>query len=183
MPNYKRLTIANGTYFFTQVTYQRRNWLCSEIARQTLRTAINNVRQKYPFIIDALVLLPNHIHCIWTLPSGDSDYATRWRLIKTFVTKHCAKELEIDSQVSTSRQKRQEGNLWQRRFWEHLIRDDLDFANHCDYIHYNPVKHGLCKAAKEWPYSSFHRFVADGIYSEDWGVDIIPDIPNDVGYE
>lgn len=141
------------------------------------------MRQKYPFTIDALVLLPNHIHCIWTLPSGDSDYATRWRLIKTFVTKHCAKELEIDSETSTSRQKRQEGNLWQRRFWEHLIRDDLDFANHCDYIHYNPVKHGLCKAAKEWSYSSFHRFVTDGIYSEDWGVNITPDIPHDIGYE
>lgn len=183
MPNYRRIAIAGRTYFFTQVTYQRRNWLCSEIARQTLRTAIDKVRVKYPFTIDALVLLPNHIHCIWTLPDGDTDYASRWRLIKTFVTKNCASQLKLDPTINSSRQKRQEGNLWQRRFWEHLIRDDIDFVRHCDYIHYNPVKHGLCKSPKEWLFSSFHRFVDEGVYSEGWGVDRIPDISVDVRYE
>lgn len=183
MPNYRRLRIVGGTYFFTQVTYQRRNWLCCEMARQTLRSAINHVRQKYPFTIDALVLLPNHIHCIWTLPNDDMDYATRWRLIKTFVSKNLPREFEIDTQINASRQKRKERNLWQRRFWEHLIRDDIDFARHCDYIHYNPVKHGLCKKPKEWSFSSFHRFVAEGVYPEDWGVDMMPDVFDDADYE
>jgi putative transposase len=169
MSNYRRLTTAGGTYFFTQVTYQRQPWLCAEIARKTLRLAIDKVRQTYPFSIDAFVLLPNHLHCIWTLPPEDSDYATRWRLIKTFVTKHCANELEINVEITASRQRRKERNLWQRRFWEHLIRNEEDFSRHCDYIHYNPVKHGLCRLPCEWQFSSVHRFVAQGIYPEDWG--------------
>ena len=132
MPNYRRLTIAGGTYFFTQVTHQRQSWLCTDLARATLRSAITQARQTYPFTIEALVLLPNHLHCIWTLPEGDSDYATRWRLIKTYVTKQAASQLIQTKIVSASRQKRREGVLWQRRFWEHLIRDETDFSHHCD---------------------------------------------------
>ena len=182
MPNYRRLIIPGATYFFTIVTYQRRPWLCTEIARQTLRESINKVRKKYPFSIDALVLLPDHIHCIWTLPPGDGDYATRLRLIKDFVTKNCGDDLGIDAKITRSRQKRKERNLWQRRFWEHMIRDEKDFANHCDYIHYNPVKHGLCKTPREWQFSSVHRFVAQGLYAPDWGVYEIPDLlPTVVG--
>ena len=180
MPNYRRLIIPGATYFFTQVTYQRRPWLCTEIARHTLRTAIEKVRQKYPFSIDAIVLLPDHLHCLWTLPQGDSDYAVRWRLIKTFVTKQCAAELALEAKITNSRQQRREGNLWQRRFWEHLIRDEEDFAKHCDYIHYNPVKHGLCKAPGELQFSSWHRFVAQGFYCQDWGVDEVPAIRQEV---
>ncbi len=123
MTNYRRITIAGGTYFFTQVTHQRYPWLCGNTARTLLRDAITHVRQKYPFTIDALVLLPDHLHCIWTLPPGDSDYATRWRLIKTYVTKHRTSTLAIDASINDSRQKRQESNLWQRRFWEYWIRD------------------------------------------------------------
>ncbi|MBW4649097.1 MAG: transposase [Kastovskya adunca ATA6-11-RM4] len=178
MPNYRRLAVAGGTYFFTQVTYQRRTWLCNDIARATLRDAINTVRQTYPFSIDAFVLLPDHLHCIWTLPEGDSDYTTRWRLIKTLVTKRCATELALNAKVTDSRSKRKEGNLWQRRFWEHLIRDEVDYARHCHYIHYNPVKHGLCQTPIQWRFSSVHRFVAQGIYPEDWGVHQMPAIPS-----
>lgn len=169
MPNYRRLKVAGSTYFFTQVTHQRQPWLCSEIARATLREAIIQVKQKHPFTIDALVLLPDHIHCLWTLPESDSDYATRWRLIKSYVTKHAAKSLGLNGTVTASRQKRQEGNLWQRRFWEHLIRDEADFTNHCDYIHYNPVRHGLCCTPQEWKFSSIHRLIVQGIYPLDWG--------------
>lgn len=169
MTNYRRHILTGGTYFFTQVTHQRQPWLCTDIARTTLRAAISHVRHRNPFVIEAMVLLPNHLHCIWTLPEGDSDYAIRWRLIKTYVTKHIAGKVPIDTKLSQSRQNRREGNLWQRRFWEHWIRNEKDFAHHCDYIHYNPVRHGLCQMPGEWQYSSFHRFVAQGIYPFDWG--------------
>ena len=170
MSQYRRLVVPGGTFFFTQVTYHRCSWLCEDLARISLRQAIKQVQIKYPFTIDAFVLLPNHFHCLWTLPIGDQDYATRMRLIKTYVTKHCGKQLNLPVAVSDSRHKRKESNLWQRRFWEHLIRDEQDFINHVDYIHYNPVKHGFCSAAKEWQYSSFHRYVAQGVYSPDWGI-------------
>jgi REP element-mobilizing transposase RayT len=124
----------------------------------------------------SIVLLPDHLHCIWTLPPQDYDYATRWRLIKTFVTKSCENELHLTEKVTVSKQKRKEKNLWQIRFWEHLIRDEIDFAQHCDYTHYNPVKHGLCKIPREWEFSSIHRFVAQSIYSEDWGVNNTPEV-------
>ncbi len=176
MPEYRRLRIEGGTYFFTLVTYNRHPWLCSEIARSTLRKAIEWVRLKYPFEIDALVLLPEHLHCIWTLPDGDDNYSIRWKWIKTFVTKRCQDKLCLKYPMSESGKKRQEGNLWQRRFWEHLIRDEEDFQAHCDYIHYNPVKHGLCNSPGDWQFSSFNRFVKKGIYSEDWGVNEVPKI-------
>jgi putative transposase len=121
MPNYRRLNVAGGTYFITQVTYQREPWLCSEIGRKALREGITKVRQKYPFIIDAFVLLPEHFHCVWTLPAEDQDFSIRLRLIKTFVTKGYGHQLAIAREISESRQKRRESNLWQRRFWEHLI--------------------------------------------------------------
>ena len=170
MPNYRRIKSNGGTYFITQITYQREPWLCSEIGRKALRKAIEKVRIKYPFSIDAFVLLPDHFHCLWTLPQTDADLSTRLRLIKTFVTKHYSNQLSIVRDISVSRQKRKEGNLWQRRFWEHLIRDDKDYANHCDYIHYNPVGHKLCRSPQDWQYSSIHRFIAEGIYPPDWGL-------------
>lgn len=183
MSQYRRLIVPGGTYLFTQVSYQRRPWLCKKLARQTLRQAIKKVQAKYPFSIDAFVLLPNHFHCLWTLPNGYQDYSLRMRLIKTYVTKHYGKQLNLPLSISDSRQKRQESNLWQRRFWEHLIRDEQDFNNHLDYIHYNPVKHGFCNAAKEWQYSSFHRYVAQGVYSPDWGVSETMNFPDDFGGE
>ncbi|AFY32324.1 transposase [Calothrix sp. PCC 7507] len=183
MTSYRRSRIEGGTYFFTQVTHQRQPWLCTDVAPPLLRAAFLKVREKYPFAIDAIVLLPDHIHCIWTLPHNDSDYATRWRLIKSDVTKQGASALQLQANRSESRQNRRESNLWQRRFWEHWIRDDDDFVQHCDYIHYNPVKHGLCQQAIDWKYSSFHRYVAQGIYSVDWGMEqeLMPLLDEDFG--
>lgn len=173
MPNYRRPAIAGGTYFITQVTYGRQPWLCTDLARHALRTAINQVRQNRPFRVDAFVLLPDHFHCLWTLPQNDNDLSTRLRLIKTYVTKHYRTRLGLNLEVSDSRTKRKEQNLWQRRFWEHLIRDETDFAQHCDYIHYNPVQHQLCQLPTAWQFSTVHRFIAQGIYPPDWGDHII----------
>jgi putative transposase len=113
----------------------------------SLRNAIVRVRREWPFTIAAWVLLPEHLHCIWQLPEGDSDYSTRWRLVRTFVTKH-RHDSWMTTKKNNSRRKREEQTLWQRRFWEHTIRDDEDYRRHCDYIHYNPVKHGLCLAPR-----------------------------------
>jgi putative transposase len=139
MTCYRRSKIAGGTYFFTQVTHHRQPWLCRDVARPLLRSAFLKVREKYPFTVDAIVLLPDHLHCLWTLPPNDDDYATRWRLIKSDVTRQGASLLQLSAGRGESRQKRRESNLWQRRFWEHSIRDEADFMKHCDYIHYNPV--------------------------------------------
>ena len=180
MSNYRRPAIAGGTYFITQVTYQRIPWLCSDLGRKALREAIAKVREKYPFEINAFVLLPDHFHCLWTLPEEDKDFSVRLRLIKTYVTKHYGEQLGINAEVSLSRQKRKEKNLWQRRFWEHLIRDEQDYAVHCDYIHYNPVRHGLCSKAQNWQFSSIHRFIAQGLYPPDWGATEIPEKPKEI---
>jgi len=169
MPNYRRPHIYGGTYFITQVTYQRQPWLCSDIGRVALRTALEHVRQTYPFSIDAFVLLPDHFHCLWTLPQADSNLSMRMLLIKRFVTKYYGEQLRLNVSISRSREKRKERNLWQRRFWEHLIRDEVDFANHCDYIHYNPVRHNLCESPPQWAFSSIHRFIQQKIYPLDWG--------------
>ena len=154
MSNYRRPHVSGGTYFITQVSYQREPWLCRDVGRKALREAIESVRKKYPFSIDAFVLLPEHFHCLLTLPSGDHNLSVRLRLIKSYVTKHYKQVLGSDRSVSLSRQKRGESNLWQRRFWEHLIRSDRDFALHCDYIHYHPVRHKLCTFPQDSQFSS-----------------------------
>ena len=180
MPNYRRPHIPGGTYFITQVTYERDPWLCSNIGRKALREAISQVRLKYPFAIDAFILLPEHFHSLWTLPPNDQDFSVRLRLIKTYVTKHYRQALQINRAISPSRQKRGEHNLWQRRCWEHLIRNEQDFALHCDYIHYNPVRHGLCKIPKDWSFSSIHRFIVQGIYPPNWGWEGSPEMPQGI---
>ncbi|WOD40932.1 REP-associated tyrosine transposase [Nodosilinea sp. E11] len=159
MPNYRRLYRPGGSYFFTHVTYQRYPWLCTDLGRQSLRQAIIAVRRKHPFAIDAFVLLPDHFHCIWTLPEGDCDYAKRWRLIKLMVTKACGQELALPSEKTVSGERRREGNLWQRRYWEHCIRDERDFVSHCEYVHYNPVRHGLVECPTDWVFSTVHRYL------------------------
>jgi len=123
------------------------------------------VRQAHPFQIDGIVILPDHLHTLWTLPEGDDDYSLRWRQIKSAFSRR----LDEGETVSASRSRKRERGVWQRRFWEHTIRDDEDFARHLDYIHYNPVKHGHVKRVADWPYSSFHRHVQQGIYSLEWG--------------
>ncbi len=168
MSNYRRANTKGGTYFFTVVTYRRQKFLCDEIVRAVLREGIKSTQATHPFIIDAWVLLPDHLHCIWTLPPDDADFGIRWAMIKRFVTKQCAAKLQYDAWMSPSKLKRNESTIWQRGFWEHQIRDDSDYQKHMDYIHYNPVKHGLVDKVAKWPYSTFHRYVRLGVYETDW---------------
>ncbi len=168
MPQYRRASQKGGQYFFTVVTGQRQPILTLEPVRVALRNAIQHVRTNLPFTIDAWVLLPDHMHCIWTLPENDYNYGKRWSIIKRFVSKSIT-EIIVPPVTTTSQQKRKESGYWQRRFWEHLIRDTTDLHRHLDYMHYNPVKHGLVSRVADWPYSSFHRYVAEGLYPSDWG--------------
>jgi putative transposase len=169
MSHYRRAKVTGGTYFFTVNTFRRLPVLTEEPVRLALREAIRITRATHPFSIEAWVLLPDHLHCIWTLPEGDADFSVRWSTIKRHVSKTCAAQFGV-RELSDSRVQRRESGLWQRRFWEHLIRDDADFERHADYIHWNPVKHGLVQRACDWPYSTFHRFVQDGAYTNDWGL-------------
>ena len=171
MSNYRRSRTDGTTWFFTLVTYKRRQLLLEPEARLLLRATIEEVRNLYPFTIDGWVLLPDHLHCIWSLPDRDHDYSKRWGLIKARLTKDTKWLFHRDDWMNVSKQKHREGTFWQRRFWEHEIRDNQDFSRHLDYLHYNPVKHGLVRTVADWPYSTFHRDVRKGLYPLDWGGD------------
>jgi putative transposase len=165
MPDYRRVFIPGGTYFFTVNALDRRSDLFTAHI-SLLRETVNRVRHQSPFEIDAWVVLPDHMHAIWTLPPGDADYAGRWRAIKTQFSKAVPKQ---SSPIPTPLNLRTgERGLWQRRFWEHAIRDERDFHAHVDYVHINPLKHGLVTHLRDWPYSSFHRYVKNGVYPCDW---------------
>lgn len=164
MANYRRAWLTGGTYFFTVNLLQRKNNPLLTKHIHILRQVVKQVKNRYPFKIHACVVLPDHIHCIWELPLDDADFALRWRLIKM----NFSKALPKDEYCNLSRQRRGERGIWQRRFWEHLIRDEADFKAHMDYIHINPVKHQYTQCVKDWPYSSFHRLVKEGIYAIDW---------------
>jgi len=166
MPNYRRHRVPGGTYFYTVNLLDRSSDLLTAHIDQ-LRAAFAEVRAGHPFEIDAIVVLPEHLHAVWTLPAGDADYPTRWRLIKSAFTRRLPRGL--DAPRSTSRRRKGERGVWQRRFIEHTIRDDDDLARHVDYIHFNPVKHGLVTRPADWPYSSIHRYIADGVLPPDWG--------------
>jgi putative transposase len=166
MSRYRRSQTPGASYFFTVATLHRQPLLTEEPVRNALRQAIAQARRDTPFVIHAWVLLPEHLHCIWELPPGDADFGMRWSLIKRKVTQACG---YADRPTSLSRVTRREGGLWQRRFWEHQIRDERDFEKHVDYIHFNPVKHGHAQAVKDRPFSTFHRYVKEGLYPEDWG--------------
>ena len=168
MSDYRRWFRAGGTYFFTVVTFNRRKIFRNELARAFLHRAFDEVRALRPFEMPAVVLLPDHCHCIWKMSNEDGDFSVRWRMIKTRFTKSWLARGGRDVPVSASRTKRGERGVWQRRFWEHLIADQQDFARHMDYIHYNPVKHGHVKCPHQWERSSFHRWVQEGIYARDW---------------
>jgi len=142
-------------------------------ARAMLRDVIREVRTFQPFVIDACVLLPDHLHCIWTLPPGDMDFSSRWGKIKAGFSRRAKDILYDEAQLGSSRKKKRESSIWQRRFWEHVIVDERDCLNHMDYIHYNPVKHGLVEQVRDWPYSTFHRLVEQGIYPPQWGTDTV----------
>jgi len=165
VPDYRRDLTPGGTYFFTVALRDRSaRTLVQHI--DTLRAAIRVARRQSPFEIIAWVVLPEHMHSVWKLPEGDSDYAGRWRIIKTQFTR----KLAPSRSRRPSQARRGEKGIWQRRFWEHRIRDDRDLQVHVDYIHFNPVKHGYCTRACDWPYSTFHRWVRSGHYDVDWGV-------------
>jgi putative transposase len=163
---YRRARVAGATYFFTVVTRNRSPVLTSPSVLPLLGAAFRAVRERAPFTTDAIVVLPDHLHCIWTLPADDTDFSGRWRRVKRFVTTRAGI-----------------GSIWQPRFWEHLIRGDDDYRQHVDYIHYNPVKHGLVNAPREWQHTSFHRHAAAGRYAMDWGAGVAPQIPGSVGRE
>lgn len=164
MPNYRRAWHPGGTYFFTVNLLERsgNDLLTRHITE--LREAVRLVRRDFPFEIHAWVVLPDHLHCVIELPEGDANFALRWRLIKIRFSKSLPKtELR-----SKTRVRRGERGIWQRRFWEHLIRDEQDFAAHMDYVHINPLKHGLVSLVADWRFSTFHRLVEEGVYPLDW---------------
>ncbi|MEN8177012.1 MAG: transposase [Pseudomonadota bacterium] len=163
MSDYRRNRLPGGTYFFTVNLLERKSDLLIRHI-EALREAIRHVRRSRPFHIDAWVVLPEHMHCIWTLPEGDADYSSRWKAIKI----RFAKQIPKTEQRSQVRLRRGEREIWQRRFWEHTIRDEQDYEAHMDYVHINPVKHGLVESVRDWPYSTFHRHVELGMYPEDW---------------
>lgn len=167
MANYRRNQIEGGTYFFTvNLTDRNSSILVDHVI--LLRQSIAQVMQKHPFKIDAMVVLPDHIHAIWTLPMDDADYATRWRLIKT----HFSRNIPKIEKLSDSRINKRERGIWQRRYWEHTIKDERDFSNHVDYIHINPVKHGYVNKATDWPYSSIHTYIKAGKLPSHWAGDM-----------
>lgn len=165
MPHYHRAFVPGATWFFTvNLLQRRRNDLLIRHV-DLLRDVVRRVHRLHPFVVDAWVVLPEHMHCVWTLPPGDMAYPLRWRLIKTLF----CRALPQDEYRSPLRVQRGERGIWQRRYWEHLIRDDEDFRRHLDYVHINPLKHGLVGRVQDWPYSSFHRDVRRGVYPLDWG--------------
>jgi putative transposase len=177
MSRYRRAITAGGTFFFTVVAYRRQPILCDEAIRTALREAVLSVRRTKPFSIDAWVLLPDHLHCVWTLPADDDDFSGRWSLIKSAVSRTVGARYRRTEWLNASKLKHREATIWQRRFWEHCIRDENDLQRHVDYLHFNPVKHGLVSRVSDWPHSTFHRFVAEGKYPMDWagsadGVDV-----------
>lgn len=150
MPEYRRAKVPGGMYFFRVNTFRRGKWLTREPFRNALRHGIETARADLPFVIVAWVLLPEHLHCIWRLPEGDADFSKRWAIIKRAVSKQCGHLVALDGALSASKIARKESAVWQRRFWEHQIGDDLDLQRHVDYIHWNPVKHGPCCTGGGW---------------------------------
>jgi putative transposase len=167
MPEYRRMFAPGATFFFTLVTLRRRPILVGGALTQ-LRTAFESARKRRHFVIDAIVVLPDHLHCVWTLPHEDTAYSIRWKILKERFTVDYLGSGGVESPVSPSRLAKKERGVWQRRFWEHTIRDVRDYETHMDYIHYNPVKHGLAVCPHAWPPSSFHRWVQAGRYGSDW---------------
>jgi putative transposase len=163
MTNYRRNFIPGASYFFTVNLLDRRLRLLTDHI-DLLRDAFRYVRSRHPFFIEAIVVLPDHLHTIWTLPDGVSDFAVRWRISKAAFSRG----LTPGEQISTSRARKGERGIWQRRYWEHTLRDEEDYSRHLDYIHFNPVKHGYVAEAWQWPFSSFRRMVWLGVYPKDW---------------
>jgi putative transposase len=167
MPRYRRAKIAGGTFFFTVAIADRSDdLLVREIER--LRRVYRSVQIRHPFETIAICVLPDHLHALWSLPDGDADFPRRWNLIKSGFSRG----LDAAAALTGRRVTKREKGLWQRRYWEHAIRNEADLARHIDYIHFNPVKHALVSRVSDWPHSSFHQYVAHGDLLEDWGGDV-----------
>ena len=163
MSDYRRVYQPGGSYFFTVVTHQRTKSLSDPNTIARLKSVFDKIRGKYPFTMQAFAILPDHVHCIWQRPTGDSDFSLRWRLIKS----------SFSAGLNHPVNQRGEREIWQRRFWEHLLRDEEDWRRHMDYIHYNPVKHGYVRSPGDWPHSSFRQAVQEGLYGAELGA-VIP---------
>jgi putative transposase len=169
MRTYIRSDAAGAVYFFTLALQDRgTRWLVDHVP--DLRQAFAGVRSRHAFDIEAIVVLPEHIHALWRLPVDDGDFSTRWMLIKQSFTRALQAKGVLDPGSAAARGARGERSIWQRRFWEHQIRDEEDYRRHVDYIHFNPVKHGWVLRAADWPYSSLHRWVREGSLPADWGI-------------
>ena len=171
MPNYIRADVPGGSYFFTVALAERSGTLLVDHI-DALRLAFRKEQKANAFKVDAIVVLPDHLHCIWTLPPADADFAGRWQRIKAAFSQG----LPRTERISESRRSKGERGIWQRRYWEHLIRDERDMAAHVAYIHFNPVKHSHVERVADWPHSSFHRFVRQGLIPADWGSEPPSDI-------
>ncbi len=167
--DYRRYRVEGATYFFTVVTDARAPFLCNETARALLRRSLIGCQARWPFVIEAIVLLPDHLHTLWTLPPEDANYSRRWGWIKKEFTKSWLALGHSEQSISAGRARKRYHGVFQPRFWEHTIRDEGDFTRHADYIHSNPVKHGYVASPKDWEWSSFRQQVAKGWYPEDWG--------------
>jgi putative transposase len=166
---YRRWRESGGAYFFTLVTFDRRPLFAEATSRRFLREAMRATQTERPFDILGIVLLPEHLHCLWQMPADDSDFSTRWRLIKSRFSRSMLANGQDEALRTASRRNRNERAFWQRRFWEHLISDELDLKRHLDYIHYNPAKHTHVTAPRDWSHSTFGKYVALGEYAADWG--------------
>ncbi len=173
MVQYRRYRVAGGTYFFTVTLLDRQTDLLVRHI-DVLRSAFRRVRSERPFAMDAIVVLPEHLHAVFTLPAGDDDFATRWRLIKF----HFSHALPTTERRNIARTNKGERGIWQRRYWEHCIRNDADFRHHVDYVHINAVKHGVVDTVAAWPHSSFHHYVRQGRYPLDWAGNMSLTRPN-----
>lgn len=178
MPNYHRIFIPGGTFFFTVNTYHHQPIFTNPDVFSLFRKSVTAVMEKHPFCEEAYCILPNHIHTLWTLPEHDSDYSLRWRAIKGNFSRWYQELYGAVIVQNKSHRNRKEAAIWQRRYWEHLIRDDRDYNNHMDYIHFNPVKHGLVRLPQEWIWSSLVIHVKNGYYPPDWGDGMEHGIPD-----
>ena len=182
MPEYRRRYVPGGTFFFTLVTCDRRPFLCDQVARPILRDCLREAQRERAFTIDAVVLLPDHLHAIWTLPPGDATYSLRWAAIKANFTREWLACGGQESTITGDHHRQGRRGVWQPRFYEHTVEDDDDFIAHVEYIHFNPVKHGLVHCPRDWPYSSFHRYIRLGHYAPQWccggGHETIRDLPD-----
>lgn len=165
MTEYRRIWSPGATWFFTVNLANRQSRLLIDNI-ETLRASFLHVREAHPFRTIAMVVMPEHIHALWELPPGDTDFAMRWRLIKAGFSRR----MPVVPNLRPSLIRKQERGIWQRRYWEHLIRNEDDMQRHVDYIHFNPVKHGHAQHVKDWPHSTFHRYVEKGWLSKNWGM-------------